>query len=99
MHFAERDRRGGFVRLRSRATLLPTRSETREAIMRGGVVRLIAGVLVSAALMGVQPAASQSAPTDYPNRNIQFLIGNPPGGTFGVFARLLADGLQTRIGK
>jgi len=57
--------------------------------------RLIAAVLVSAALV---PTAG-FAQSDYPNKTIRIVVANTPGSTVDLVARHLAERLQSSLGQ
>jgi tripartite-type tricarboxylate transporter receptor subunit TctC len=46
---------------------------------------------------GSQHASAQA--TDYPNRSVTFVVPFAPGGVTGLFARLLGQKLEQRLGK
>src|ERR1700720_1845398 len=60
------------------------------------IVRLVALVLLGAALCQPRPAAADS---DYPNRPIRLIVPYEPGGVPDTSARLLAHKLQARTGQ
>jgi tripartite-type tricarboxylate transporter receptor subunit TctC len=63
------------------------------AQMRKAASRLLIAILTTAPL-GV-PAAAQ----DWPTRQTNFVIGLGPGSGLDLFARVIADALQTRLGS
>src|SRR5229473_2444470 len=54
-------------------------------------------VLVLAALMPAQRAAAQAS--DYPSRPVTFIVPFAPGGVTSLFARILGQKLEQRLGK
>ena len=54
-------------------------------------------VLVLAALMPAQRAAAQAS--DYPSRPVTFIVPFAPGGVTTLFARVLSQHLEERLGK
>src|SRR6187399_781739 len=54
-------------------------------------------MLSLAASGATQRAAAQSG--DYPNRPVSFIVPFAPGGVTGLFARLLGQKLEQRLGK
>lgn len=57
--------------------------------------RMLGVLLASAALMTVTVAAK----ADYPERQINFIVPHAAGSTADVGARIIADGLQSRLGQ
>jgi tripartite-type tricarboxylate transporter receptor subunit TctC len=57
-------------------------------------VALIAGMLLALA-----PRDALAQATDYPNRSVTFVVPFAPGGVTGLFARLLGQKLEQRLGK
>jgi tripartite-type tricarboxylate transporter receptor subunit TctC len=53
-------------------------------------------VLAGLSALGAMPAAAQ---TGWPNRPITLVHGLPPGGSVDGIARIIADGLSTRLGQ
>jgi tripartite-type tricarboxylate transporter receptor subunit TctC len=54
-------------------------------------------MLSLAASGATQRAAAQSA--DYPNRPVSFIVPFAPGGVTSLFARILGQKLEQRLGK
>ena len=54
-------------------------------------------MLSLAASSATQRAAAQSA--DYPNRPVSFIVPFAPGGVTSLFARILGQKLEQRLGK
>ena len=52
-------------------------------------------IIVMALACGAMPASAQS----YPTRSIRLLLGLPPGGAADVTARLVARGLEEKLGQ
>jgi tripartite-type tricarboxylate transporter receptor subunit TctC len=60
-------------------------------------VRLFA--LIGCALMVLAPGRAAAQALDYPNRAVNFTVPFAPGGVTGLFARLLGQKLEQRLGK
>ena len=60
--------------------------------------RAVFGAVAAATLLAAHPSAFAQTP-GWPARPVRILIGAPPGGTSGIVARLLADGLQKEWGQ
>ncbi len=58
-----------------------------------------AGALVVAGLLAVTPQVAFAQAQDYPNRPVTFVVPFAPGGVTGLFARLLSQKLEQRLGK
>lgn len=56
-------------------------------------------VLAAAALIASYTALSGALAQSFPNRPIQLITGNPPGGATDVIARTLAQPLSQRLGQ
>ncbi len=69
------------------------------ATTRGlNAVNRVAAVMATFAML-LTFAAPQADAQSYPNRPLRFVVGNPPGGTTDLMARILADRLKDRIGQ
>jgi tripartite-type tricarboxylate transporter receptor subunit TctC len=55
--------------------------------------------LMSAALMFASDALAQNAVADFPNRPIRIIVCVPPGGGVDTVTRIVANGLQQRLGQ
>ena len=55
--------------------------------------------LISAALMFASGAAAQDATAGYPNRPIRIIVCVPAGGGVDTVTRIIANGLQQRLGQ
>ncbi len=55
--------------------------------------------LMSAALLYVSAASAQDAAAKYPNRPIRIIVCVPAGGGVDTVTRIVADGLQKRLGQ
>jgi tripartite-type tricarboxylate transporter receptor subunit TctC len=53
----------------------------------------------SAILAAAGAARGQEAPEQYPSRQVNFIVPFAPGGVTGLFARLLGQKLEQRLGK
>ncbi len=58
--------------------------------------RLLAALFLAAALSG--GSAAQDPAADYPNRPIKIIVCTPAGGGIDTVTRIVADGLQRRLG-
>jgi tripartite-type tricarboxylate transporter receptor subunit TctC len=55
--------------------------------------------LVSAAMLYASGALAQDATANYPNRPIRVIVSVSAGGSVDTVARIVANGLQTRLGQ
>jgi tripartite-type tricarboxylate transporter receptor subunit TctC len=62
--------------------------------MRSSVIRLLALGVAGLAIMAVGQAR---AADDFPNRNIRWLVGYPPGGSTDICARLIGQWLSEHL--
>ena len=44
-------------------------------------------------------SCNRGARQDFPNRPIKLILTNPPGGTVGILARVISEGLTKRLGQ
>src|SRR6185312_2799762 len=63
-------------------------------VMRSSVIRLLALGVAGLAIMAVGQAR---AADDFPNRNIRWLVGYPPGGSTDICARLIGQWLSEHL--
>lgn len=63
------------------------------------VLRPLAATLAAVFAAQLSFAAPAVAQSNYPNRPIRMLVGFPPGGATDIIARLVAAGLQARLGQ
>jgi tripartite-type tricarboxylate transporter receptor subunit TctC len=57
------------------------------------IVTIVLGLVMALGLAG--PAAAQA----YPERNVTIIAPSAPGGLYSLFARVLANGLEQRLGR
>jgi len=62
-------------------------------------MRWFAAAVLASTLALPQSAQAQAAAQDYPNRPVTFIVPFAPGGVTGLFARLLGQKLEQRLGK
>jgi tripartite-type tricarboxylate transporter receptor subunit TctC len=55
--------------------------------------------LVSAAMLYASGALAQDATANYPNRPIRVIVSVSAGGSVDTVTRIVANGLQTRLGQ
>ena len=58
-----------------------------------------AAALLATGLLVVAPPGARAQSQDYPNRPVTFVVPFAPGGVTGLFARLLGQKLEQRLGK
>ena len=56
-------------------------------------------VFAIAAALALAPQSAFAQSQDYPNRPVTFVVPFAPGGVTGLFARLLGQKLEQRLGK
>ena len=57
-------------------------------------------LVIAALVMGARGAAlAEESPEQYPSRAVSFIVPFAPGGVTGLFARLLGQKLEQRLGK
>jgi tripartite-type tricarboxylate transporter receptor subunit TctC len=62
-------------------------------------MRPIIGVCVITTLIALSGERAAAQAQDYPNRSVSFIVPFAPGGVTGLFARLLGQKLEQRLGK
>jgi tripartite-type tricarboxylate transporter receptor subunit TctC len=67
----------------------------RSVAVVAAAVASVAAVAATAILTATQPAAAQAVENFYKSHEVTILIGNPPGGSYDLYAQLAAD----HIGK
>jgi len=61
------------------------------------MARLLA--LIMAVLIAATAASAQNAAVNYPNRPIKIIVCVPAGGGVDAVTRMIADGMQARLGQ
>ena len=56
-------------------------------------------LMLSLAAASGTPQRAQAQPADYPNRPVSFIVPFAPGGVTSLFARILGQKLEQRLGK
>src|ERR1700693_862598 len=69
----------------------------RYVAIAGAAVASAAAVAAAAILAAAQPVAAQSVENFYKSHELTILIGNPPGGSYDLYAQLAADHLGKYI--
>ena len=64
---------------------------------RAAITVVSAVMAMTAILTGAAPQRADAQA--YPNKPLRFVVGNPPGGTTDLMARIVADRLKDRIGQ
>jgi tripartite-type tricarboxylate transporter receptor subunit TctC len=59
----------------------------------------IRGVLLALLLLGATPERAAAQASDYPSKPVTFVVPFAPGGVTSLFARLLGQKLEQRLGK
>src|SRR5258708_343891 len=62
------------------------------------MLKSLAVVAATAALLAVSPAAAQNPATDYPNRAVKIVVTVPAGGV-DTATRIFAENLHQRLGQ
>jgi tripartite-type tricarboxylate transporter receptor subunit TctC len=57
------------------------------------------GLVLALALIGARPGSAAAQPSDYPTRPVSFIVPFAPGGVTSLFARVLGQRLEQRLGK
>jgi tripartite-type tricarboxylate transporter receptor subunit TctC len=57
------------------------------------------GLVLALALIGAPPGPAAAQPSDYPSRPVSFIVPFAPGGVTSLFARVLGQRLEQRLGK
>jgi tripartite-type tricarboxylate transporter receptor subunit TctC len=57
------------------------------------------GLVLALALIGARPEPAAAQPSDYPSRPVSFIVPFAPGGVTSLFARVLGQRLEQRLGK
>jgi tripartite-type tricarboxylate transporter receptor subunit TctC len=55
--------------------------------------------LITAALLSITAASAQNAAANYPNRPIKIIVCVPAGGGVDTVTRMVAEGIQARLGQ
>jgi tripartite-type tricarboxylate transporter receptor subunit TctC len=56
-------------------------------------------LVLALALIGARPEPAAAQPSDYPSRPVSFIVPFAPGGVTSLFARVLGQRLEQRLGK
>src|SRR5712691_3561288 len=59
----------------------------------------VRGLLSAVALIVASPKPATAQPADYPSRPVTFIVPFAPGGVTSLFARILGQRLEQRLGK
>jgi tripartite-type tricarboxylate transporter receptor subunit TctC len=97
---AEQDRRESAWSQRNDVTLYFASAERRGIVWREFLIMTLSRRFAQSFIiaMALASAAAASAQT-YPTRSLRLLLGLPPGGAADVTARLLAHGLEEKLGQ
>jgi tripartite-type tricarboxylate transporter receptor subunit TctC len=63
------------------------------------MMRFLASMAATAALLAVAPAAAQTPAADYPNKTVKIVVTVPAGGGVDTATRIFAEKLQQRLGQ